>query len=761
MKKAFAILAFLFASLPAMATVGSSVITANQSFTTNVGDVVTLTATVVGCGTGQLPLYQGSVISLTPNQTPSAPFTATNSGSAQSITFTVPGNDQISCGGQAYTTYALTWYDNGFPLAPTSTYRFVDGASWTLSNLVPVSFIPPVLNNAAGALCPAATPVFSGFSSTYQIQCSTIATAGLTPAMPVTGGTFTGLVTFTDGLTTSAASPTNFYFINGIPQADQFAGADACQKIYNAASYALQHSISTVDASHFSGTQTCTSGQNPFAFWSTGYVAEYAAADLTIKFGNVILQSTVPFEIANSGVVIEGAGPEGTVFVYNGGSGAAAAMYIHAQSSGVTNGLEQDHFRNFFVLNNATSGAQDAILARDVNRSSFEDVSAWGGGSSYQDWDLQGNVTTSMIRTKASLRDFANLPGGLSSLTVGTGGYGFLLNSSTASGNQCTDSTWVDFAAEYVTQGSGIGVYVESANSMTFTSGTSEANKAGIEVGNSSHYNSFISTDEEGNSISDVVEDGNSDTWINTIATNASMSSTAFGNTWLGGNIQVGNFVNNASQSNGNVIANYGNYYETAQVWSNNYAGTPANFPFNGTSHLWGGIAGMNATGTGGELDLFTGFSGATYDACFYRNVASGNYTGDVCLGANNQFNGPGTFTGTVTLPMIASNAGTVGYTAGTGVTSLACAPVGFTTCTNTRGRVLITNSSATTAEALGTVTFSGTLSAAPSCRITQDGGTAWYGLYVSAATTGAFTITNNNTVSGVTQLYFDYTCQL
>jgi hypothetical protein len=759
MKKAFAILAFLFASLPAMATVGSAVVNATASYTTNVGDTVTLVAQVTQCGqqTAVVPTYQNSPISNTPNQTNAAPFTAVNTGSAQSLTFTVPGNDQISCGTQNYSLYAITWFDNGFPLGPTSLYRFLDASTQSLASLVPISFTPPVLNNAAGALCPAATPVFSGFSSTYQIQCSTIATAGLTPAIPVTGGTFTGPVIFTDGLTTTSASPVNLYFINSVPQADQFAGTDACQKIYNAAQYALAHSYSMVDATHFSGIQTCTSGVNPFAFWSGGLVSEYNPVGLTIKFGNVALVSTVPFEIANGAVTIEGNGPAQTVFVYT-GSGGAAAMEVHAQSSGVTNGLEQVHLRNFFVLNAGTS-PQDSLLVRDVNRSSIEDVAAWGGGSSYDGMDFQGNVTTSCIRCKVSQREYANLAS-IPGLTVTTSpGEGIVLNSSSASGNQCTDSTFVDFAAEYVTQGSGIGVYLESANSMTFTSGTSEANKAGIAVSNTSHYNTFISTDEEGNSVYDVQEGGISDMWFGTIATNVSFATTAENDTWYNGQVQIGNFVNNSGQAAGNTIYNSG-VQITPQIFGLNYTSTPANMPFNGTSHLWGGIAGMNANGNG-ELDIFSAFNNPTYDACFYRNVTSGNYTVDVCLGSTNVFNGAATFTGTVTLPMTATNAGTTSYTSGTGVTSLTCAPVGFSTCTNKRGRVLISNASATTSEALGTVVFSGALGSAPLCRITQDGGTAWYGLYVSASSTLAITITNNNTVSGVTQLFFDYDCQL
>lgn len=179
----------MFGLSSAHAQVGSAVVTANATFSISTSDVVTVKAQITSCGNGQLPLYNGVPISLTPNQTFSAPFTVTNTGNAQIVTFTVPGNDKIICGGQAYSQYAFTWYDNGFPVAPTQNFRFIDATSQTLSNLAPISFTPPVLNNAAGALCPANLPVFSGFDKNYHIICGV---AGTVASMPITGGTFLG-----------------------------------------------------------------------------------------------------------------------------------------------------------------------------------------------------------------------------------------------------------------------------------------------------------------------------------------------------------------------------------------------------------------------------------------------------------------------------------------------------------------------------------------------------------------------------------------
>lgn len=163
----------MFGLSAAHAQVGSAIVTATGAFTVTASDTVTLKAQIVSCGTGQLPLYNGVPVSLTPNQTPLAPFTASNTGSAQSVTFTVPGNDKIICGNQAYTTYAITWFDNGFPLAPTQNFRFVDATTQSLANLVPIGFIPPIIANSAGALCSnPQLPVFSGFDANYHIICT-------------------------------------------------------------------------------------------------------------------------------------------------------------------------------------------------------------------------------------------------------------------------------------------------------------------------------------------------------------------------------------------------------------------------------------------------------------------------------------------------------------------------------------------------------------------------------------------------------------
>lgn len=764
LRTSLALLLLLFAGMfSAHAQVGSGIVTAVGAFSVPSTDVITLKAQIVSCGTGQLPLYNGVPVSLTPNQTPSAPFTASNTGSAQSVTFTVPGNDELICGGQNYSLYAITWYDNGFPLAPTQTFRFVDATTQTLANLVPVGFIPPTVVNSAGALCPAALPVFAGFDAHYNIICGT-GSAGAA-GMPISGGTFTGPVNFAQAATVTGlftANQTAVDFVNGSVEVDQFSGADFCAKTNAAIAYAVSNHRPNVDASHFNGVQACTSSIQPFSA-ITG-VTDYTSMNVEVQLGNVHVTTTYPWEFRNSGLSIQGRGSMHTQFEYVGASiPTAPAFYVHAQTSGVTNGLEEVNISGiFFIVRN--SAAKYAFFAQDINRSRFDNDAFWGAaGSGSVDYESQGNVTTTLYRPKVSQRELLNLqpasdfPGPYAG--VGVTGNGFEFNSSTASGNQTTDGTVVDIAAEYV----NFGVVLTSANSMTFTSGTSEANQAGVLTQSVSKYNSFIGLDVEGNAVYDVTENGTSNHYRNVIATTVIFSSSALWDVWDDGNIQVGNITNNAPLSNGNRIQQSGMMNETPLMWANNLAGAPSALPFNGTSHLWGGIGGMNAVGSGGELDLFTAFSGAAFTACFYHNVASSNYVVDNCLGVSNSLAPSNIASATVAGPLTANGAlignygaGSITFAAGTGVTSVVC--TAGHTCSNIRGNVTITNASATTSQVLGTVTFSTTLSSIPECLLSQQSGTVFLGLFPTT-TTGHFTLTNSTSVSGITSITIGYEC--
>ena len=101
---------------------------------------------------------------------------------------------------------------------------------------------------------------------------------------------------------------------------------------------------------------------------------------------------------------------------------------------------------------------------------------------------------------------------------------------------------------------------------------------------------------------------------------------------------------------------------------------------------------------------------------------------------------------------------GTPTYTAGTNVTSVACAS-GFT-CTNTRGKLTVVGGTATTGT-IATINFSATLGAAPGlCTVTQEGGVTLFGIDSGVPSTTAFVITAAVSVAASTGTV-SYSCQL
>lgn len=110
-----------------------------------------------------------------------------------------------------------------------------------------------------------------------------------------------------------------------------------------------------------------------------------------------------------------------------------------------------------------------------------------------------------------------------------------------------------------------------------------------------------------------------------------------------------------------------------------------------------------------------------------------------------------GTLAVSMTLPT-----GTPTFTAGTGVTSVAC--TSSYTCTNQRGELTLVGGSATTGT-IATLDFSTTLSVAPGlCMVTQVGGATSYGLGHGVPVGTSFTITAANSVSSAT-VTMDYSC--
>jgi hypothetical protein len=175
------LLIILGCCLPAMAqTIGTATITAQGNFTVPPGATLSLNVQLIGCNS-TTPLYQSQPISITPNQTPGNSFVANGSGL---VTFTVPGNDAVICGGQNYSRYALTWKINGLPIAPTQSYRFLEGQNQTLSQITPVEFVPPIIQNGFTTQCPSGFNL-TGYNTQYVAQCVPIQVGAL--ANTVTG----------------------------------------------------------------------------------------------------------------------------------------------------------------------------------------------------------------------------------------------------------------------------------------------------------------------------------------------------------------------------------------------------------------------------------------------------------------------------------------------------------------------------------------------------------------------------------------------
>jgi hypothetical protein len=684
MKNLFAILAILFSTLPGMAQIGSSVVTATNSFTTNSGDVVTLKASITGCAQGALPLYNGVPISITPNQTPLAPFTATGSSGAYSVTFTVPGNDAISCSNQNYTLYALTWYDNGFPLAPTVSYRFTDNSTLSLANLVPISFIPPVLSNAAGALCPAASPIFMGFNALYQIQCAANSPSS-TAALPITGGTLLGnlIIPSPYSITTYAS---NEMFTNGIPNADQFVGSpnDFCGKLRAAEVYALANNLGTVDASHFPTSNACT--VDPFV--NLGGTAN-ALTRLKVILPSAVIHATVPVTINTDGLYLQGAGRLNTVWQYDGSCNSFQIAFTLGWTSGF---VQFDTLKDFSVVTSAASGCTGYDFEMfEAHRNDLENMSFWGNEYGFV---TAGAVTDTFYKLHVSNQDAA--PSGWAGFQQPSHGFYFGFGSSDAT----TDGTVIDIAAESI---AGTGIECFNCADMHFSAGTSESNINGIKVDVASKFNVFTAMDIEGNSANsngvDFLDVG-------------------------GENIILGGLYTSTCSACDSV-------FQTGGI---------------GNDELIGDASA--ASGVGGLFNV----------------LGNNSVIGVEGLGQTSMFNSvASTYTATAALkaPILTATGSAVTFNLGTGITSASCTTSGSVPCSTMRGRVGLVNGSATTAEILVKVVFPSSTASVPVCRVIQDSGTTYYGLFASSADATGFNVSSTNTISGITSITFDYECSL
>ena len=320
-------------------------------------------------------------------------------------------------------------------------------------------------------------------------------------------------------ITSSTTGPQSKFY-NSIPQADQFPGApDACLQVRNAEVYALNSGINQVDATHFFGQVACHTDMFG-ALNATGN----ASVNLAVNFGAVHLLSTVQQHITNSGLHIHGLGGFQTQLEYTGTSTISQILYVDGTTGSGSlgaNGLNDFKLEGLFVYGDTISGsanAVDAIQMVQTHRSKLEDVMTWGvSGCGIH---TRGAVTDTFYRPHVSVTDAFFLG------IQGTNPYpanGLCFDS--LGSNQTTDGTVIDAITEGLTN---IGWYLESANSMHFSSGTSEGNNYGIKVLAGSKWNTFTSPDIEQNAANvsgvDITDNGQTNFYINAIASSTCSS---------------------------------------------------------------------------------------------------------------------------------------------------------------------------------------------------------------------------------------------
>jgi hypothetical protein len=285
---------------------------------------------------------------------------------------------------------------------------------------------------------------------------------------------------------------TNARYINGIPQADQFAGVDFCGKLLNAEKAAITAGIGLVDASHFSGTVQCAS--DPFSGLVTaGTLTAGQMANLTILFPAARIQTSVPWLVNFSGLNVEGLGAFATRIEYTGTSTANIVSVAGNDSYYIYNFSISD----MFVYGGAGNVTNAAVYLTYTHHADVRSLYTWGAVRGIH---TVFAVTNTFYRPRTSTFD-ANLLGILGAAhTTPTNGLYF---DKAASGKKTTDSTIIDAAAEGL---NGTGWVLAAANSMTFTGGTSEGNTTGagvpggVDVRAGSSYNNFLSPDLEANS---------------------------------------------------------------------------------------------------------------------------------------------------------------------------------------------------------------------------------------------------------------------
>jgi hypothetical protein len=309
-------------------------------------------------------------------------------------------------------------------------------------------------------------------------------------------------------------------YINKIPQADQFCGgagqpvctADMCTKLRAANIYAVTNNINQVDATHFIGVQSCS--VDPFKNIAT----TPTPINLIVNFGAVHIQSAVPWDVNNSSVTLHGMGATLTQLEYTGSTQVNAVLSTQTTS---VSGLYNVNITGMFAYG-GVSNAKYGYLIENTAHSTFDGIMAWGATTcGIQTW---GAVTNTFLHPKVSYIEAGLIGIDDSAHTTPTDGLCFDVDPNSPN-YQTTNSTVIDAGAEGLP---GVGWHVENAQTMTFTSGTSEHNGRGIYVSaTNSKFNTFLDSDIEGNGSGsyantngvDVYDIGNLNTYINLLAT--------------------------------------------------------------------------------------------------------------------------------------------------------------------------------------------------------------------------------------------------
>ena len=320
-----------------------------------------------------------------------------------------------------------------------------------------------------------------------------------TTSQTITQPINTNFNVLTSGTGYSYETSNKSMFINGIPQADQFAGSDMCAKINTASVYAIANNINQVDATHFYGTQACAYDMlGGLGTPSNTYLG------LTVNLGAAHIQSTVQQSITSSGVTLHGMGPTVTQLEYTGTSINAILLVNSATPSYE---LDNVSVEGIFIYGDV-SNATDAILITQTHRSRFDQISTWGvSGCGIHS---KFAVTDTFTRPHTSFADATAL--GIFGSGHTTPASGLCFDQITSS-EQTTDGTVTDATAEGLT---GIGWNYLGAEGMTNTGGTSEDNATGMVLSTAANVNTIINADFEGNTTgNDYTDNGNRNVVIN------------------------------------------------------------------------------------------------------------------------------------------------------------------------------------------------------------------------------------------------------